>query len=350
MGDLLSRLEIVKLAREVQVPEADLEFLVASDPTEIRQLRAQVSDALFARHEDRVTRLASLSRLLPVPMTAKIAELALGPMLSARVAAALDPREAARLAGHLDAGFLTTLAVSLDPKRVAAIVRGIDDKLVVDVGRRLLAKGEYLVLSRFVSVVDTDVALAVVASATPDALLQVALFTDEPAALDSIVARLSDETLADIIRAAADADAYDAAVTLLLALSTESCSRLVAQVHAVAPQARDALVAAVAEHDVWPAILPALHTVEQQTLGGLVNVAPTMDVALIDRVVQHARELDVAPVLVQMVLALDDEHLDVLKGSRELGDPAVQSWLLRNAGVAGRLVEAVLDNLQLRSA
>lgn len=220
-------------------------------PAEIRQLRAQVSDALFARHEDRVTRLASLSRLLPVPMTAKIAELALGPMLSARVAAALDPREAARLAGHLDAGFLTTLAVSLDPKRVAAIVRGIDDKLVVDVGRRLLAKGEYLVLSRFVSVVDTDVALAVVASATPDALLQVALFTDEPAALDSIVARLSDETLADIIRAAADADAYDAAVTLPLALSTESCSRLVAQVHAVAPQARDALVAAASWRRCW---------------------------------------------------------------------------------------------------
>lgn len=348
MGELLSRIEIVKLARELQVAEDDLEFLLDSSPTDLRELRSLVSSALFARNEDRVKLLASLSRLLPVSITAKIAKLALGPMLSARVAAVLEPREAARLAGHLEPGFLADLAVSLDPERVEAIVRALDDDLVVDVGRRVLAKGEYLTLGRFVSVVDVDVAMAVVGGATPDALLQVALFTEEPVALDAIVMRLGDEVLAGIVRAAAEANAYDAAVTLLLSLSTESCTRVVGQVHAVTPESRDSLVVAIAEHDVWPAILPALPAVEQETLASLVNVASTLEVAIIDRVVQHARDLELASVLVQIVLALDDAHLDALKDSKELRDPAVRSWLLRSAGVAKSLVEAVLGGPDLR--
>ena len=347
MGDLLSRIEIVKLSREMQVDGASLEFLAESSPEELRALRATVSDAIFARSEERVTRLAALSRLLPQALTAKVAELALGPMLSARVTAALDPREAARLAGHLDPAFLAKLAVSLDPKRVAPIVRGLPDALVVDVGRRLLAQGEHLVLGRFVAVVHVDVAMGVVGGAHPDDLLQVALFTEEPTALDAIVQRLDDAVLAEVIRAACEADAFDAAVTLLLALSTQTCSRLVGQLHAVTPASRDALVRAIAGHQVWPAVLPALHAAEPDVLAGIVNVPFTQDVAVVDDVVRHARRLDLAPVLVQLVLAFDEAHLETLRKSGELRDPEVQQWLLGNAGVAQRLVEAVLVNLEL---
>ena len=345
MGDLLSRIEIAKLAHELQTPADDLAFLADRTPEQLRDLRAAVSDALFARHEERVRRLASLSGLLPVPVTAKIAELALGPLLSARVAGALEPRAAARLAEHLDAGFLARLAVALDPRRVASIVTALPDDLVVSVGLRLLAEGEHLVLGRFVSVVDARVALAVVEQATPDQLLQVALYTEVPSALDAVVAGVGDEVLAGIVTAAADADAYDAAVTLLTALSPESCARIVAQVDAVAGPHRAALVAAVDEHDVWPQVLPALGTLRRGTLAGLVNVPATLDVDLIDRVVGHARALDLAPALVEVVLALDDEHLEVVRGSRALRDADVRAWLLERAGVSRRLVEAVLSQL-----
>jgi hypothetical protein len=345
VGDLLSRIEIAKLAHELRAPAEDLAFLSERTPGQLRDLRAAVSDALFARHEERVRRLATLSGLLPVPVTARIAELALGPLLSARVAGALDPRAAARLAGHLSPDFLARLAVALDPRRVAPIVTALPDDLVVAVGTRLLAEGEHLVLGRFVSVVDERVALAVVDRARPEQLLQAALHTEEPAALDGIVRRLDDSTIAGIITAAADADAYDAAVTLLTALSADSCARVVAQVDAVAAQHRSALVAAVAEHDVWPQVLPALGTLARTTLAGLVNVPVTLDPELIDRVVDHARSLDLAPVLVEVVLALDDAHLDILQGSRTLQDAETRAWLLDRAGVSRRLVEAVLGQL-----
>ena len=99
MGDLRSRIEVTKLARELGVAEAELSFLTASTPEDLRELRRLTSAALFTRNEDRVKLLAALSRMLPVPLTAKIAEVALGPALSARVAGVLDPREASRLAG-----------------------------------------------------------------------------------------------------------------------------------------------------------------------------------------------------------------------------------------------------------
>ncbi|MFT4286418.1 hypothetical protein [Nocardioides sp.] len=350
MGDLLSRIEITKLAQELRVPETELSFLTDSSPERLRELRAWISSAMFARNEQRVLLLASLSRLLPTGVTAKIAKLALGPMLSARVAGVLDPREASRLAGHLDPEFLARLAVSLDPKRVEPIIGALDDDLVIDVGRRLLDAGEHLVLGRFVSVVDVEVAMGVVETATDDALLRVALFTEEPEALDAIVARLPDHRLAGVIRAAAEADAYDAAVTLLTSLSEESCARLVGQVDAVTASARDSLVHAIAEHDVWPRILPTLHEVEQTTLAGMVNVPTTADVRIVDRFVEHARDLDLAPVLVRIVLALDDAHLDVLADSKLLHRSEVQDWLLAKAGVSQRLVEAVLARLGLRVA
>lgn len=348
MGDLLSRIEITKLARELDAPEADLLFLTASSPTELRELRRLASAALFARNEDRVKLLAALSRILPVPMTAKIAELGLGPMLSARVAGVLDPREAIRLASHLRAGFLAALAPSLDPSRVAPIVRGLADDLVVEVGRLLLQQGEHLTLSRFVSVVDVDVAMGVVEGAGGRDLLQVALYCDEPAALDDIAQRLSDEMLAAVIVAASDDNAYDAAVSLLTSLSQDTCARLVGQIDAVPASARDDLIAAVAEHDVWPTVLPALHSVDQEVLRSLANVPATMDAELVDRVVDHARTLDLAPVLVQLMLAFDDEHLEVVRESKALRSTETQDWLIANAGVGSRLVIPVLEALGLR--
>lgn len=345
MGDLASRIEVAKLAHELRADESDLHFLVSRSPQELRRLRGHVAEALFTRHEDRVLRLASLSKLLPVPITAKIAELALGPMLSARVAGVLDGRDAAKLAGHLDPKFLTEVSVSLDPKRVAPIVTALPDDLVVDVGRRLLAKQQHLVLARFVSVVDVKLALAVVESGTADDLLKVALYTDDTAALDGIVQHLPDLMLAEVLHAADKENAWDAAVNLVTSLSAESLARIVNQIGVVEAGSRNHLVAAVDDNDVWEHVLPALTELDALTASALVNVPHTLDVAVIDRVLGLARELDLAPVVVHLVLGMDDAHLDVVRRSELAQDEQVQQWIIDNSGVARSLVEPVIEAL-----
>jgi hypothetical protein len=92
VAELASRVEVAKLAHELSVDEDTLTFLYDRSPDQLRDLRSAVSTALFTRHEDRVKRLASLSKSLPHSITAKIAQIALGPTLSARVAAVMDPR------------------------------------------------------------------------------------------------------------------------------------------------------------------------------------------------------------------------------------------------------------------
>lgn len=225
MADLMSRLEVTKLAREVGASEEELAFLAASSPEELRELRGIVSDALAARHSELITRLAGLSRLLPVALTAKIAQGALGPVLSARVAGALDPQDAARLAAHVDSEFLTLMATHVDPRQVGRLVDAMPPDVVGDVGRQLLAAHEHVTLARFLAVVDPDLAMTLVGDATASDLLQVSLLTDDRSALAPLLERLDDATLAGMVDAA-DADARDAAVGLLADLTSERRTRI----------------------------------------------------------------------------------------------------------------------------
>lgn len=224
MTALTSALEITKLAHEMHVDESELAFLATRSPDDIRDLRGIVSHAMFSRHESRVKGLAAVSKKLPAAVTAKITEIAMGPMLSARVAAVMDPADAAKLAGHLKPEFLAELSVHLDPSRVEGIIAKLDSALVVEVGRRLLAEGHLLTLARFTGVVRPETSLEVVDGASGAEILQLALFIDEPAVVDPILAGLSDETVAEI--AAATAEHGEAADALLATLHEDSRARI----------------------------------------------------------------------------------------------------------------------------
>jgi hypothetical protein len=197
-------------------------------------------------------------------------------------------------------------------------------------------------------VVSVDAALGVVAAADADDLLQVAIFTEEPSALEAVVRRLSDARLAEVIHAAVAKDAYDDAVTLLLSLSLDSRRRLVAQLDDVATEARDALVAAIARHDAWAEILPALDAVDDDVLETLVNVPETRDPAVIEHVLTVARELDLASFGARLLPLLDEAHRKAVAKSALLRQPDVQEWLLAGAGHARADVEAALHDYGLR--
>jgi len=227
VSDLATRVEVEKLAHELSVDPGRLGFLAALPHETVRDLRTDLAEALFARHEARFRRLAKLSHLAPVAITAKVAEVAFSPLLGARVAAVMDVDHAVRLAGRLSPRFLTDLSVRLDPVRAAPIIRGLPAKLVVDVGRRLLERQEYLALGRFVSVVEPEAALAVVADATGEDLLRVALYTEDVAALDTVIGGVPDVRLTEVLAAGLASERYDDLATLLQAVSPPTRERLV---------------------------------------------------------------------------------------------------------------------------
>ena len=227
MSDLVARVEVEKLAHDLSVDAGRLEFLAALPAGTVRTLRADLAEALFARHEARFRRLAKLSHLAPMPIVAKVAEVAFSPLLGARVAAVMEPEHAVRLARRLNVAFLTDLSVRLDPVRAEPIIRGLPADLVVDIGRRLVERKEYVALGRFVSVVDADAALAVVVDATADDLLRVASFTEDADALDGVIGGLSDERLTEVLTVGLASERYDDLATLLQAVGPQTRERLV---------------------------------------------------------------------------------------------------------------------------
>lgn len=226
MSHLAVRVEVAKLAHDLSVDPDALAFLTDAPADSVRALRTDVAHALFQRHEARFRRLARLSHLAPVPITAKVAEVAFSPLLGARVAAVMDPELAVRLAARLSPGFLTDLAVRLDPVRAEPIIRGLPVPLVQEVGARLLERGEHLVLGRFVSVVDVEAALAVVAEASPADLLQVALCTEELDALEAVMSRLPDDRLVGVLEAGRAPGSSEDLAALLESVSDPTRERL----------------------------------------------------------------------------------------------------------------------------
>lgn len=205
MSETATRVEIGKLAHDLGTTPTELEFLADRSADELADLRVLVSQAIVGRHAGQAKLLAGLSGRLPPSITAKIASHALGPRVSARVASALEPEDAARLAGHLEPEFLTRLSTSLDPDRVASLVAALPEGLVVDVGRRLMAEGEFVTVGRLVTVVPVDAAVQVVGEASGDALLQAALYTEDRTALAAVIERLPDDRRAALLQAAEEA-------------------------------------------------------------------------------------------------------------------------------------------------
>lgn len=205
MSETATRVEIGKLAHDLATTPNELEFLADRSPDELADLRGLVSQAIVGRHAAQAKLLAGLSGRLPPSITAKIASHALGPRVSARVACALKPEDAARLATHLEPEFLARLSTWLAPDRVASLIAALPEDLVIDVGRRLIAEGEFVTVGRLVAVVPVDASVQVVAEASGGDLLQAALYAEDRRALAALVDRLPDDRRAALLQAADDA-------------------------------------------------------------------------------------------------------------------------------------------------
>lgn len=197
------RIEVHKLAHELGVEPDSLAYLLPVPAAELATLRHGVSRAIFAANEQRIRPLGALARRVPAALAARVAKAALGPLLSGRVASVMHPRTAVPLAGHLDADFLAQVTLSLDPAASAAIIAELDDDLVVGVGSRLLEAGEYLVLARFITVVDAEVVLALAELADGGQLLEVAAYAEDQDRVAELLGLLPEEKLEEVVAASA---------------------------------------------------------------------------------------------------------------------------------------------------
>jgi hypothetical protein len=250
------RAETLKLARLLGRDPASLAYLDVVDPSDIRQLREQVTDRLFNAHGGTLGRLVAASKLLPVGLVATIGERAFGPVLSARVAGMLDPDRAVEMAAKLPVGFLADIAVDIDPRRAHDVIAQIPPRQVAEITAELSRREEYVTMGRFVGYMPDQSIEAALRVLDDPSLLQVAFVLESKDGLEQLVSLLGPERVDGIIDVAASAGLWPEALDLLNNLNSEQQAEFARRTGAREPEVFDSLLAAVAELKLWDALQP----------------------------------------------------------------------------------------------
>lgn len=255
---LKSHAEVTKLARLLSEPPERLGYLERLRPDDIRLLRELATDAQYASDSARFQRIAFASRLLPVTLTALIAQKAFGPLLCARIAGVLDTDHAIALADRMPARFLADLAVELDPRRCSAIIAGMPPEQIAEVAEILGERGEYVAMGRFVGHMTGEAIEQSLAVIDDPALLRISYVLEGDEGLERVIALMSHDRLRSAIRAATDGDLWPEALDLLSRVSR----RLAGRLGDIAAEEDDRVLAGMVRvaqsDDLWDAVLPVM--------------------------------------------------------------------------------------------
>jgi hypothetical protein len=279
---LESRVEILKLARLLDVEPERLAYLGAVPAADVRRLRGRATDRLFDADGQALQRVAGASRLLPTSVAASIGQRAFGPLLCARIAGRLDPGRGVELASRLPPEFLAEVAVELDPRRASDVIVRIPVEQIVEVTRVLVRRGEHVAMGRFVGHLSEEAITAALDVIDDESLLRIVFVLEAKQRVSHVAGLLPDERLGGIVRAAADRELWPEALDLLSHLNRPLLRRLAALPAAQDPGVLDPLVRAAVEEEVWPELLPLVELLPEPAQRRVAKVAAELDPRLAD--------------------------------------------------------------------
>jgi hypothetical protein len=228
--------EIRKLAHQLGVASADLEFLGDLVTDDLRELRTRIGDYLFEADKHHFGKVAAVSRLVPNAVAAKVTEFALPPLIAARTAELLEPAKAADMVGRLSDRYLADVSAAMDPTRCPEVIAQIPPASVAKVGAELARRKEWVVMGGFVSVVSGPGLRAAVAGLDGEQLLRVGYVLDDLSRMDEIAQLLSDAQLDQMLSAAVAHELWAELDGVLSNLTGTQAERLAGR-FAAAPEA-----------------------------------------------------------------------------------------------------------------
>jgi hypothetical protein len=323
MSRLAVRPELIKLARVLGTEPRQLQFLDKLAPETLRGLREQVTASLYDRQMLVLKRIASASRLLPIPLLAIIAEKVFGPLLCARVAGLIAPERAIDIAARLPTAFLADVTIELDPRRAADLVASFPVDRVVEIAQVLLERCEYITLGRFVDVLRRSAVEAVIKKVKNDeALLHTAFMIESRVKLNEVVGLLADKRLREIIQAAAasDDDLWPEALSLMAGVDPRLQQRLGDMVAEMDEAIIGSLIRSAQDNELWAAFLPFVSLISDKGLQRLGRHEALQEPDFLEAVARAADDFDLWPQVLPLVRHMDATgHRQVAKVYARLG-------------------------------
>jgi hypothetical protein len=250
--------ELQKLAHGLDVPVEQLEMLADLEPGDVRELRQQVSDALFEAGRPAFERVAALSKAIPGGVAAKLTQAVLPPLIAARVAEVLDPDRAADMVGRLSQTYVAEVAMRMDATRAPHVVDAIPAERIGATARELARREEWVVIGGFVSAVSPAALAASVAEFSGEQLLRIGFVLDDVSRFDEIGDLLTPPQLDGILTAAAASSLWAELAELVSHLTGPRLERLAARYAEAPASVRTAFEAAAAAGDLPSGTLGAL--------------------------------------------------------------------------------------------
>jgi hypothetical protein len=308
------RAEVLKIARLLDVDEAELGYLADVPAVDLRDFRAKATDRLFTSAPG-LARAAAVAKLIPSKLVASIAQRAFGPVLCARAAGGADPGKAVDVAKHLPPDFLADVAVHLDPRRVATIIAGVPMELVVPVAEELERRGEFVTMGRFLAFVPDHAIAAAIGALTDEAMLRTAFVLEHKDRLDHAIGLLPPERLPEIIHTASRLDLWSEALELLHYVSDERKGPIADLLAELPSTVVAELVAAVSADDLWSSLLPVVRVMQPEARVAVAGRSAFHTSAVLADILDSAIADDLWLDLVPLVDALPPEALTLVAGA-----------------------------------
>lgn len=192
--------ELERLARLLRCRTRDLGFLGRFAAAEIRALRLAVFARMYADHETTYSRIASASRLLPMRLTAPLAQRMLPARVSAGVVASLPADQAAAMSARMSADYVADVSGFLHPMLSAPVLSRFPADVIVRVAAVLADREDFDTMAEIVSALSDEQVEAVVdAIEDPAVLVQVALRVTDPDALQHLTGIIPEARLREMV-------------------------------------------------------------------------------------------------------------------------------------------------------
>ncbi|MDQ4084599.1 MAG: hypothetical protein M3165_02165, partial [Actinomycetota bacterium] len=168
--------EIERTALLLRCKPRQIDFLSRFSAREIRALRMAVYERMYADHLPTYSRIASASRLLPMKVTAPLAQRMLPPRVSAGVVASLPADQAAAMSGRMSVDYVADVASFLSPTLAGPVLCRLPVELINRVADVLCEREDHNTMAEIVVALSDEQVVAVV-EAIDDAetLVKVAL-------------------------------------------------------------------------------------------------------------------------------------------------------------------------------
>jgi hypothetical protein len=308
MSETLERgAEIIKLARQLGVEPKELGYLHEIPAAAIRGFREQATDRLFAGDAGRLHRVAAASKLVPVPLTVKIAQVAFGPLLCAATAGLLDPRHAVKVASKCPTSFLADITINLDPRRAPEVIAAVPTPLVVAVAEELIARDEHVTMGRFVSYLGLPTLRAAVPQIPDDAdLLKVAFVMEGKDKLDDLI-EIARDRIPGLVRTAYEQDLWAEALDLIGHLNLENLGEIAEITTAQDDEVLSALVHAAQDLNAWDILLPITAAMRPDSLHRFATVPAVLEDDVLADIVEAALAGPLWLDLLPLTMHLPDE-------------------------------------------